>query len=526
MIAIDRAICYSETYQASNTATTEQGLPTLDYTRDAQMQRALEQWQTAIREDYCSGKPIQEWRVFQQFGELTPEKQEKICRYLLDNYNIELQIPSNKIVLSTPKDDLEDDLSNWPLPQKGSERFTHFSANHFLVLLFSARGIKKNPVQMTGSTGPVSNGFSQFAISQASPDPGNYKPDGETITLGEGSDQVKFILPKEGADQAKIQELYEMVKRINVLLPDEKKVRVVEVYLKPQDNNEEEGKYVNADNCLKIGINRQGLRNVSTHEMGHALFKHLFAVSPTSNISENKTLVYLYCLSLYSDNSQIIDDSNYVPKVSKKVGHPRDNMSEMFASAVDAYLEGRDEFIAILNDPDTPEGMRSFGRLMYAFLRDKVFADKVEQTDDPLVGASLADLEGGVTDEAIVQLVLGLSDNKDQYTALAAALRAGINDPRLYQLLDQWLADPRNKGLAMIVIGEAQLADEKYVQILLDAVDSKDFGERTTAINALGISGSKDPRVRMKILTVAQNDSDTFVKMAAKQALKILDLQQ
>lgn len=109
-------------------------------------------------------------------------------------------------------------------------------------------------------------------------------------------------------------------------------------------------------------------KSTLVHEMGHGIY--------AKKLHGDEYWESLYKLSLKGRNFEIIDDASYGAG-----GHPRDNHMEAFAAAVHAYFLHADVFSAWILDSSTPESQRVFGRLVWCFMRDRVFDGDVFTSD-------------------------------------------------------------------------------------------------------------------------------------------------
>lgn len=153
---------------------------------------------------------------------------------------------------------------------------------------------------------------------------------------------------------------------------------------------------------------------VTAHEMGHAIFRVLLggAVGTKEALDAVKDPLFqkIYYLSQGNDNYKIIKDSTYC-KGDPRIGHPWDNASELFASALMVYRLHADEFIARITDPKTSPEARRLGKLIHLYFRDGIynridgiFNRKYFPRFDPFAQESLEDIE--ISDEEIFTAVV------------------------------------------------------------------------------------------------------------------------
>lgn len=111
------------------------------------------------------------------------------------------------------------------------------------------------------------------------------------------------------------------------------------------------------------------------HEMGHVIYRKGFW--------KDRDWEKVYWRSLVHRNYEILHDANYLRDAANdSVGHPWDDPDEAFASAVRAYFLNADQFASYILNEKTPPAMKMFGRLVWTFLRDRVFRGLVFTSDD------------------------------------------------------------------------------------------------------------------------------------------------
>jgi len=189
--------------------------------------------------------------------------------------------------------------------------------------------------------------------------------------------------------------------------------------------------------------------NVVAHEMGHAIY-HSLIVDPQGGgmAAEEKDSAFykLFALSLFGKNFHLILDRFY-PRNYPDTGHPNENGSEFFASAVAAFVNFPAVLSRRIQDPDTSAEMKRFGRLVYCYLRDRVFhgvfgvdgtfypnsSDQFKR-HDKFPGISFDEEFAAVTDEMIIEglrscMKGSCMKDKDSLTRDAArAIAEGLKD--------------------------------------------------------------------------------------------------
>ncbi len=124
---------------------------------------------------------------------------------------------------------------------------------------------------------------------------------------------------------------------------------------------------------------------ILTHELMHALYSD-------RNLYQEELWESLYGLSLENGNYKLFYDRFYLEE--SIMGHPWEDPGEFFASAAGAYYLSADQLMLFLQDPQTSEEMRFFGKLVWCYLREKVFDGQVFTKNgiDPFANQKLDDL--------------------------------------------------------------------------------------------------------------------------------------
>lgn len=124
------------------------------------------------------------------------------------------------------------------------------------------------------------------------------------------------------------------------------------------------------------------------HEMGHGIFEKGFANDREWN--------RIFEFSLGGNHHLIVDDSSYIEGACYDAsGHPYDNPTELFASSVQAYFLNADQFVAFIQNPQTAPPMKAFGKLVWSYMRDRLFGGHVFTADgtDPFASENTATLK-------------------------------------------------------------------------------------------------------------------------------------
>lgn len=145
------------------------------------------------------------------------------------------------------------------------------------------------------------------------------------------------------------------------------------------------------------------LGNVSlettAHEMGHSIYAQFITRDPHGAMIWEK----LYEVALGFQNYELVRDQQYMPysvlsrmrlhcSHFKGLGHPWDSEGELFASALMVYRLHPDRFLYKLWDPATSGENKAFGKMLFVFLRDRIFHGKVFSRVDPFAGETLCEL--------------------------------------------------------------------------------------------------------------------------------------
>lgn len=215
------------------------------------------------------------------------------------------------------------------------------------------------------------------------------------------------------------------------------------------------------------------------HEMGHGLFEFGF--------KDRKDWEGVYEMSLGHHNYEIIAEHNYLEGCFM-AGHPHEAPTESFASAVTAYFIFADHFVANINDPRIAEPIRDFGKLVWTFMRDKVFQGRVFTKDktDPF------------KDVTFDQLMAPWGSKRVEF--LGQALGDPIFEPRLVR----WLLESGPDGIDQV----------------MKAMDSHKIANRAIVIVELKDMGSKGVPYLQRL---AGNAADPVVRRWAEEALREIE---
>ena len=178
-----------------------------------------------------------------------------------------------------------------------------------------------------------------------------------------------------------------IVNEINALIP-QRPVSVVADYR----TGDCRGYYSTSSHQVVIegGVRANGPDTI-VHEMGHAVFRVLTHFDPRTGRSQDELWRKIYAFSLTANNFELVRDSRYRGELKicygrierNKIGHPWENESELFASSFMVYRQYPDEFVEKITARDASRENRAFGRLVFVYLRDKVFNGRTFSKTDP-----------------------------------------------------------------------------------------------------------------------------------------------
>lgn len=188
-------------------------------------------------------------------------------------------------------------------------------------------------------------------------------------------------------------------------------------------------------------------KSILTHEMMHSLYEANF-----KGDQDFREIIYPFLLG--AKNYEIIDDSNFEPGIHDAGGHPYAKPHEAFASAAAAYYGYADKLVAFIQNPDTPNAMKVFGKLVWCFMRDRVFS-QVYTSDgaDPFAEESLDQLLKVGKGARTKSLLLALDDEEPTVRWRAEDLIRGNPKVLDMDLLKEWRkAHPNHRSHGAIDI--------------------------------------------------------------------------
>jgi len=456
----------------------------------ADPETTISMWRASLLADVKAGKLINEYAVSKTFKNLSGTRIRDIVIYIMENYAVELKIPTNKIRLARAKDEIENyliDMSEWKCwkDKIGSD---NLSTEHLIVILFSITGKNSAAYKKDETVKDFAFKNSELNINTGTiPTKENAATSkNRKYIIGKGKNAVAFISDNgfkcdERALYAKLKNVYELITMINTFIPNTA-VHKVEL------SNATVGKYNPDDNSIIIDPEKPFYLQATCHEMGHAIYFGLLLSEENKLLSKDDKLNFVFAMSLPENTYEIVDDSNYLVSASDGYGHPYDFPGEFFASSVYAFITKSDEFINNINSPDTPEKMNAVGKYIYCYLRDVIFRGifidgKYCPKEDPLYAQNNPfrenwdDLKFFIDEsDANLGLIAALKDKKLNISELAAFTIGAMKNPELLDMLLPLLQDKDSyvRQAALHAIGELRIQDERLVKPIIRLLEGAD----------------------------------------------------
>lgn len=318
------------------------------------------------------------------------------------------------------------------------------------------------------------------------------------------------------AEKEKILQIYKIVSGLNSLIPSRP---VAKIILETGC----ECRYLSESHAIMININSPNLLASTAHEMGHAIFR-VFTGNKTLTEQDIVLWSKIYAHSLSVEGS-VVKDSDYTGE--KKAGHPKDDESELFASAIMAYILYSNRLISFHSSEN--KRVRQSTEYIFVFLREKVFKGRTFSLTDPYRNVSIDGITRELNSGLLYLTSLSEALDNPEYDIRFFAARY-IND-NFDQLIKETSQDPRFipliiKSSSIVDYGKAyeychNLAKTEGGKIsdqLIGALDDKNPGVRSTAAYFIGEINLKDPRFKIPLLK-ALNDTDPEVRKKAAEAI-------
>ncbi len=330
---------------------------------------------------------------------------------------------------------------------------------------------------------------------------------GKVISIGEGSQKIVFRSKKRiDKEIGKLKQIYKLVSELNAYIPSMPVQKVVII--------EKGGYYYPKDHKIGIPLASDFLDTVA-HEMGHAIFR--------VRLVKDELWKKIYYLSLGDKNYEILKDFYYGKSLDTNAGHPWDNADELFASSFAIYRLHPDTFIKTLLDPNTKKSRLRFGKLIFLYLRDKIFNGRIFSESPPFPQESV----GEIKEEEILTALYKSLTAYERYNIFSTAKNILLQNKKwLIQTLLKNLNDndSRARRAALVAISRLRLKlgfkDSKFVVPLIRALSDKVVLVRRMAAKVIGTLGIKDERFINPLIKVLQNKLELgFVRANAAEAI-------
>jgi len=446
--------------------------------------RTIADWLNMLLQDIRSGLTIDRYRIMSLLTSLSQSELDSIAGAIIRNFTIELDIPPGKVSLASYKDSLETILP-------------HYSAKHILVLLYSiSTGPRAEGINQQRNTSIIGALFS-LRIEPVTP-PTDANECVEPITIGSDSDQITFLVPRSVNYDAethllmqKLTNIHGIISRLNKLVP-QNPVRTINIV------DGQVGMYDETCYQITVGIDETEPVFTAAHEMGHHIsYVRLGGeyLSPGNYfISCDNEWQNIFYMALKNGSYEPYDDSNYL-KTGDETCHPFDDSWELFASALAAYSLRPEELIANLNDPDTDPYEKLIGRLVFCYLRDRIFNGQTFCANDPFKNIGYDSLRSQISEVSTDTFVDLLSDN-----------------------------DPHVRRAAMKAIVAHPIMDDRYIAPLISAVQDEDGEIRCAARNAIVVLN--DRRFIPLLQEIKRAIKDNCIKFTAWETLTLLNVDE
>jgi HEAT repeat protein len=254
---------------------------------------------------------------------------------------------------------------------------------------------------------------------------------------------------------------------------------------------------------------------VLAHEMGHSIYAKVF--------DDDRDWTIVYNLLLGWKNSRIVDEYSY----GAGDGHPYSNPTEAFASSVHTYVLFANKFASYIQNMQTPERMRTAGKLVWCFMRERVFRGSVFTNDgrDPFADESFESLFKVLSPLRIKGLFQALTDAGPEIRRAAAeALQfARMTEEEeneapahLLPLLHDSFSSVRSAVAK--TLGEYRNASKQTVLALVEALGDPDEEVRLQVAGSL-ITFKEHHDIIIPKLIVVLRDPSWKVRVRAAYAL-------
>ncbi len=254
------------------------------------------------------------------------------------------------------------------------------------------------------------------------------------------------------------------------------------------------------------------IQSIYVHEFMHYLFRgrEIFKDADWTEI--------IYPLCLGNRNYEILQDANYVEGTpNHRSGHPWDNANEAFASGGRAFYFSADQFATFILHPETPPEMAKFGKLVWCYMRDRVFGGVFTQDGrDPFARESLDDLLAQAKDRRLYSLLQGIQDPVSHEMASYHLLEGGLVSFREIPRLFHGGSSEEKKDVLRGLILAVQFGQEQHL-----AIRNSMFPNQTSISSGYTIPTSLECIIKTAI-AMALQDADPGVRWWGLRGLESL----
>lgn len=186
---------------------------------------------------------------------------------------------------------------------------------------------------------------------------------------------------------------------------------------------------VDAANSIKLDIWSPDYMSIAAHEAAHVMFTG----------REPIDWRFIFYFSQNQLNCNIVKDSDYLHPNSEEIrnrfpsesnhpivqsssredsGHPWENPTELFASSLNAYVLHADEFLARIADPSASPDRKLTGKLIYLYLRDKIFKGKSFAKTDPFTNTDYWQTLKELSVDAMIAALSGIKKPLNSFMSI------------------------------------------------------------------------------------------------------------
>ncbi len=403
---------------------------------------------------------------------------------------------------------------------------TSWSASKIAALAFCLGGL--NPLCWAGCSRPrVKASASESFI--------NISQDGKRITFGRGKQRIvfssfkmRFRIDKDIAD---VKKLYRLISETNTLIPSMPMQKVIIIGREQIKNWKEEGydpfpgAYIEKTHELVVGFYPNYIETLF-HEAGHAVFRVLLggkAATVESGFStKDEQWQKIYYLTFAYNNAELVTDSTYIEskKGESAAGHPRDSASELFASSFMIYKLYPNEFLKKILASNVKKETRRFGKLIYIYLRDRIFKGRFYSASDPFRGEPLSEIDGR---EILNSLCL--SAGSENLSSSSYARTFITSRPSIITRQFSLEVIKKNRHLLQKqILRIPALNKETCMEPLRKAFGSNEYYIRAAAARGIGAMRLTNENLFALLTKTALNDNNPKARAAAAKAIGSLGI--